>query len=72
MNIKTYRLAAGLTIQELAQKLGVSITTIHGWESGRTAVSAKNVPALAKALKVKPIEVARWVVQHTAGEAAPV
>lgn len=34
--IKTARLAAGLTMAQAAELLGVTRMTIHNWESGRS------------------------------------
>ena len=39
--IKAARLALGMTQQELAQTLDVSITTIQNWEQGRTVPPGK-------------------------------
>ena len=36
MRIKSIRLALGLTQEELAHRLGVTGTTIHRWECGKT------------------------------------
>ena len=35
MDIKKAREKLGLTAEELAQKLGVSVTTVSRWETGR-------------------------------------
>jgi len=35
MDIKKVREQLGLTAEELAQKLGVSVTTVSRWETGR-------------------------------------
>ena len=35
MDIKKVREQLGLTAEELAQRLGVSVTTISRWETGR-------------------------------------
>lgn len=36
--LKAWRINRHLTMSAMAQKLGVSITTIYRWESGRTTV----------------------------------
>jgi putative transcriptional regulator len=34
INMKTLRVASGLTQEELAQQLGVSVSTVQKWEQG--------------------------------------
>lgn len=41
MNIKEFRLAQGLSQQKLAQALGIGVSTIGGYESGRIHPSQK-------------------------------
>ena len=50
MQIRKYRAAAGLTMAELASKLGVSVATISRWESGEDSPSAPRLPLLADTL----------------------
>lgn len=42
----------GITQKDLAQKLGVHITTIKNWEGGNCYPDAKNICALADLLRV--------------------
>ena len=42
-----------LTLQELAAVVGVSTSTIHGWESGRSAPRGPNALRWADALGIK-------------------
>lgn len=53
MAIKEKRIAAKMTQQELAQKMGVTQGAIAQWENGITFPSAKRMKALAKILKCK-------------------
>ena len=40
---------AGLTVEQLAAKTGVTANSIYDWERGETKPSAKNFAKLAKA-----------------------
>lgn len=49
------RLAAGLTQAQLAEKLGVSLRTLHGWENGDTEPRGKlQVQAVAAFVQSAP------------------
>lgn len=53
--IREARIKAGLTQQELAQKIGVKFSAIHKYESGIVVnLKRETVSALATALGVKP------------------
>lgn len=57
MNIKDLRKAKGLTLTELATRVGVSAGTISRWESGEIANMRRDrIALLAKALNVKPTD----------------
>ena len=47
ISLKAARVNAGLSQQEVADKLGVSKHTIINWELGRTKVKMNNIIALA-------------------------
>ena len=47
-NYKNIRKRAGMTAQEVATKLGVSISTIFSWESGKTSPDSIFIAELAK------------------------
>lgn len=49
-NLKTLRTQAGLTQEELAQKIGSSQKTISSWEVGRTEPTMKDVVSICEAL----------------------
>jgi transcriptional regulator with XRE-family HTH domain len=56
--IQTARVAAGLTQDQLAQRIGVTKSAISQWESGRiSALNAENLVKLSDALEVS----ARWI-----------
>jgi Predicted transcriptional regulators len=48
------RMSAGLTITDLAKEVGVSVSTIHNWESGVSAPTVKRIPRLAETLNTDP------------------
>ena len=52
-NLREARLKAGLTQMELARKVGVSITTIRGWEYGGWNPDQQNKEKLYKILEIK-------------------
>lgn len=57
MNLKELRKSKGLTLIELAKKVGVSAGTISRWESGEIANMRRDkIALLAKALEVKPTD----------------
>ena len=50
MQIRELRIRKGLSQKELADILKVAQPSVYSWESGRSAPSAKLLPALAAAL----------------------
>ncbi len=55
--LQKLRELAVLTQAELAEKVGVSVTTISHWETGSKRPRASNIRKLAEALAVTPREV---------------
>lgn len=51
-NLKVYRKAAGLTQQQLAERLGVSVLTVQNYESRRRWPSPDSIYMISKALNV--------------------
>ncbi len=47
-NYKAFRTKAGMTAQEVATKIGVSISTLFSWESGKTSPDSVYVAQLAE------------------------
>ena len=66
-NIKNLRTAAGLSQEELAQKLHVVRQTVSKWEKGLSVPDADMLIALAQALDTRP---AALLGPESAGEAA--
>ena len=48
--IRTRRKAAGLTLQELAARIGVTQQAVGMWERGETLPAADRLPDIARAL----------------------
>ncbi|NLL90846.1 MAG: helix-turn-helix transcriptional regulator [Ruminococcaceae bacterium] len=55
-NIRSHRIQQGLTLKELADKLGVKYQTIQAWERGDRLPKAENVIKIANALSTNPAE----------------
>jgi DNA-binding XRE family transcriptional regulator len=56
-NLKLYRIKAGLTQLELAQKLGVKERVITFWETGRSQPHIEQAVDIAKILEAEPKEI---------------
>ena len=55
--IRQKREIKGWTQEELAAKVGVSVPTVSGWETGKSDISQKNLKKLAEVLDVTPTEI---------------
>jgi transcriptional regulator with XRE-family HTH domain len=55
--IRQKRETKGWTQEELAAKVGVSVPTVSGWETGKSDISQKNLKKLAEVLDVTPTEI---------------
>lgn len=55
--LKQHRMAKGLTLRELGQRMNVSTAAVGFWETGRYSPSARMIPKLAKALDLTPFQV---------------
>ena len=59
--IKTRRIDQGLTVEKVAQAVGVSAATVSRWERGEIAsLSADKVSRLAEILQVTPDYLMGW------------
>lgn len=59
--IEMARNARGLTLKELAEKVGISESTAQRYEAGRIGnISISNLLKFAKALNVKPAHLLGW------------
>ena len=60
-NLKAARLRAGMTLDDVAQKVGVSRQTIQRYESGVIQnIPSDNIEKMAKALNVSPGVLMGW------------
>lgn len=59
--LRRYRLAAGMTQAQLAQRLGIGPSSVSFWESGTTLPSPEMYPKLARVLGVDAMELTRAV-----------
>lgn len=60
-NIKSCRIQKGLTLEELAQKVGVSRQTIQRYESGVISnIPSDNIEKMANALDISPGNLMGW------------
>ena len=50
--IRYYRHSAGITQEELGERLGISKQNINRWEAGKTAPTIENLAKIAKALDI--------------------
>jgi transcriptional regulator with XRE-family HTH domain len=62
MNIlKQHRVAKGLTLDELAARIGVSRASVSNWEIGRGLPQPKRYPKLARVLGITPLHLAQII-----------
>jgi transcriptional regulator with XRE-family HTH domain len=50
-------MARGMTQQELARRLHVQPSTVHGWESGKFRPEPERIKSLADELRIEPLRV---------------
>ena len=58
--IRQYRKIAGLTQEELAQKVGISTMSIRRYESGERVATRDMIEAIAAALQIDPYSLYSW------------
>lgn len=59
--LKNRRLELGLTLVEVAEKVGVNVATVSRWESGDIANMRRDrIKALADALRISPAVIMGW------------
>lgn len=56
VNVRRYRLAAGISQEELAARIGVDQGYVSGLEAGRRNPTIKTIEGVAKALRTTPAE----------------
>ena len=63
--IKELRLSLGLTLEEVANEVGVGKSTVRKWETGIIAnMKRDKIAALAKALHTSPGYLMGWTDEH--------
>ena len=63
-NIKKYRLEAGMTLDEVAQKVGISRQTMSRYETGVISnIPSDKLEAIARVLGINPSLLMEWAVQ---------
>lgn len=70
--MKRHRMAKGMTMNVLSRKLGVSVATVHAWESGRNLPRPDMVPKLARIFEIDPMELTRVISPDPTMPARPV
>ena len=65
------RKAVSLTQADLARSLGLVRSAVCNWEKGRNTVEKKQIPSLAAALEVEPVEVLSWLLSSPSQELKP-
>ncbi len=69
-NIKAARHRAGLTQQELADRIGVSRSKLTGWETHRYQPDVNNFMRLCQALGVSPESLSGMELEHELADLA--
>jgi len=57
--LRIRRLAAGLTLKEFSQKVGVSTATVARWETDTNSPDAQSVQLISEQLRSEPIDFSR-------------
>lgn len=64
MNLKAYRLKAGLTMEALAQKVGCHKQQVYGFESGRAIMPLKYAKKYSKFAGVPKEKLVNFLVKQ--------
>lgn len=59
--LKRHRVATGMTIEQVAKKVGVSTGAVSGWENGTHGMTPKHLKKFAKLLGIHPIELSKII-----------
>jgi transcriptional regulator with XRE-family HTH domain len=55
-HLRMAREARGLSVAELADRVGVSAMSVYNWESGRSRPRSRNLSAICKTLRLRMAE----------------
>jgi transcriptional regulator with XRE-family HTH domain len=69
--LRRHRLAAGLDQADLAKRVGVSVSSVSLWESGKSIPRGRMFPKIARVLGIEPIELTRFIQPEKQITAAP-
>lgn len=64
------RKAKGMTLQDLADRLQVSLNTVWCWENGKTQPRPAQYPLLASQLGIEPLHLAELIDRETSKRSA--
>lgn len=59
--LKRHRVATGMTIQQVAKKIGVSNGAVSGWENGTHGMTPKHLKRFARLLEMNPVELSKII-----------
>ena len=62
-NFRKARLAAGLTQQQIAEKLNLDRSSVAKYEKGESTPNLKNLPEICKALNISIDELLKDIMQ---------
>ena len=57
IRLKEYRLRAGLTVDQAAERIGVVFTTLYRWEAGENTPSMSKLEKIREVYRLKQFEV---------------
>jgi len=69
--VKHRRIATGLTLREVAHRIGVSTGTVGAWETGRNFPRPKSVVKLARVLGMKSLELTKLMDPDLSSDRTP-
>jgi transcriptional regulator with XRE-family HTH domain len=68
--LRQHRLSKGMTLQQIAGTLGVSLNSVHSWETGRCLPRPRMFPKIARVLGMEPMELTKMITGEPAAASA--
>lgn len=59
--LKRHRVATGMTIEQVAKKIGVTAGAVSNWETGTHGMRPSHLKKLAKLLEIHPVELSKII-----------